>query len=124
MAAAVSGHAYTFDDNVLGFRRFRLSFEDERVIWQFAFRGKTVEVEVGIDGQPRMTESEGYIRSYSGRWSSDNTFAMSYEIMGTEESGGIEISFSADTATVLFYEHGTETREVILARRHGAPASE
>ena len=123
IAATVSERSYEFEHNVLGFRRFRLTFGEDLVVWEFWFRDKAVEVEVGTDGEPRMTESEGHIRSYRGQWSSADTFAMSYEIMGTEESGGIEITFRDDAATVLFFEHGTGMREVMTARRlDDAPA--
>lgn len=115
-AKTVSGRTYVFDVNRLDFVRFRLTFHEERVRFLFSFRDKTVDVGVGTDGSPRMTECEGYVRAYRGYWSTDNTFAMRYQIMGTDEDGGIEITFEEDIATVLFFERVSKIREVLISR--------
>lgn len=116
IAKTVSGRTYVFDVNRLDFVQFSLTFHEEGVRFLFSFRDKTVDVGVGTDGSPRLTECEGYVRSYRGCWSADNTFAMRYQIMGTDEVGGIEITFEDDIANVLFFETGTDTREVVISR--------
>ncbi len=116
-AQRISGRTYLFDDNPLGFRRFRLTFDAGSATFEFSFRESNVEVDVGLDGAPCITETEGYVRSYSGEWTDDATFAMTYEIMGIDESGTIEIAFGDDdSATVRYAESFTGVTEVIACR--------
>jgi CubicO group peptidase (beta-lactamase class C family) len=115
----VSGRDYDFDPNDLNFHSFSLSFgaDTNEALLDFSYRDRNlVQIPVGLDNVPRVTEAEGYLRAYKGTWLSDDTFFMSYQIVGYSENGMFNITFSGNEAFVTFTVRTSESTTELHAQ--------
>jgi CubicO group peptidase (beta-lactamase class C family) len=113
----VSGRTYVFEPNSLAFKRFSLNFQEgQPALFKLSFREKNIEVQAGLDGVFRLTHSEGYLRAYKGSWITEDTFRLSYEVVGYSENGTLEIQFEPEQATVQFNAGTTGTSMTMTAR--------
>jgi hypothetical protein len=113
MAHVVSGRNYVFDPNDLDFRSISLSFSagTNEALLDLSYRDRNlVQLPVGLDNVWRVTDAEGYLRAYKGTWISDDTFFMSYQIVGYSENGTYNIRFSSNEALVTFIVRTSERR--------------
>lgn len=115
LASEVSGKTYVFEEGA-PFKEFSLSFINDSARFQLTW-SKTIDVDVGLDDNYRLTDSAGYLRAYKGFWSDDNTFHVDYQVVGYSENGSWEISFEDDQAAVSYYEQTTGWTESMLAYR-------
>jgi hypothetical protein len=105
MAHVISGRRYDFDPNDFDFHSFSLLFRagSNEALFDFSYRDRNlVQLPVGLDDVPRVTEAEGYLRAYKGTWLGDDRFFMSYQIVGYSENATFDITFSGDEALVTF----------------------
>jgi hypothetical protein len=119
LAHVVSGRQYVFDPNDLDFHSISLSFTggvDEAML-DFSYRDRNlVQLPVGLDNVPRVTDAEGYSRAYKGTWLGEDTFFMSYQIVGYSENGTFSMRFSGDDAFVTFTVRTSEETSELHAR--------
>jgi CubicO group peptidase (beta-lactamase class C family) len=119
LAHVVSGRQYVFDPNDLDFHSISLSFTGgaDEALLDFSYRDRNlVQLPVGLDNVPRITEAEGYLRAYEGTWLGDDTFFMSYQIVGYSENGTFSMRFSGDDVFVTFTVRTSEETTELRAR--------
>jgi CubicO group peptidase (beta-lactamase class C family) len=122
-AAQVSGKTYVFDANERGIQSFSLVFaegaDSAHLIWKVA--GRTMDFPVGLDDVFRLTqlgppdaaalaEGEGtYVKtpehpdvtvSVKGSWTSENTFQISFQLLGYSFSTVKDFTFTRDGVDV------------------------
>jgi CubicO group peptidase (beta-lactamase class C family) len=119
MAHVISGRRYIFDPNNFDFHSFSLSFRagSNEALFDFSYRDRNlVQLPVGLDDVPRVTEAEGYLRAYKGTWLGDDRFFMSYQVVGYSENGTFDMRFSGDEALVTFTVRTSERTTDLRAR--------
>jgi len=104
MAATVSGNVYSFEPNDADFHDIGLRFEPGASEAQLtlAYRDRDLRLGVGLDGVYRVAFQHLYWRAYRGRWESDDTFLLEYQVADFSEWGWLRLSFQGDSVRVQF----------------------
>jgi len=93
---------YEFDASELGDVRFGLWFESDAAFLRVEVSGERAEAEIGLDG--RYARAENFPLALRGRWRTEDTFAIDYQVVGGVERGTLEFRFAGDTAEVTYTE--------------------
>jgi len=97
MAQEVSGRTYMFNDNWLGFKSLSLSFQPDQNVatgrLQILPMGLDNVLQIGLDNVYRFTDIDGTQAAFKGHWINENTFVISYELIGNIHSGTFHIEF-------------------------------
>jgi len=115
-AERISGQTYIFDPNNLDFKQFSLTFNETEAVYTLSYKGKYIEVDVGLEGVYRFTDAAGYTRAFQAFWENDDTFRMNYEVVGYSEKGQYTMVFEGDRVSIRFLEGSTGTSEILTAR--------
>jgi hypothetical protein len=110
MAQQVSAVTYTLGDNPLGWQSFMLTFDDgDEAQLQMTMADGELTVPVGLDDVYRVSQVEpldflGAVSSepsvgLKGRWRSDTTFLVDFQLAGAVEKMLIRLNFAGDRVT-------------------------
>jgi CubicO group peptidase (beta-lactamase class C family) len=116
-ASQASGKTYVFEEGT-PFKEFSLTFFEDIARFQLTWT-KTIEVDIGLDDNYRLTDSAGYTRAYKGYWSDDTIFHIDYQVVGYSENGSWEIRFENDRVVAVYREQTTGNSQTLLAYHQG-----
>jgi CubicO group peptidase (beta-lactamase class C family) len=102
LATELSGRRFFFDPNDAEFSWFRFDFGPDEARFRFEDRDGPIDVAVGLDGVPRVSDAWGSPWAFTGEWIDDRTFEISWVIVGRAARGSFEFSFGADQVDLWF----------------------
>lgn len=85
IASEISGKTYSLEKNNWDYDNFRLDFESGTDTAQFGYTAKMSDVVsymIGLDGIPRLTDTNNAIYAARGYWETPDTFVIHVEIIG------------------------------------------
>jgi CubicO group peptidase (beta-lactamase class C family) len=94
LAAEVSGRRYSLDPNDGGFAWFEFDFGIDEARLLLEDPDGPIDVLVGLDGVPRLSDAWGNQWAFVGKWLTDNTFEATWQIIGRAARGTFEFTFS------------------------------
>ena len=108
-AYMISGKTFEFDFNLIGFKSLSLTFDpdESEAVLNIALGPKRVTASIGLDNVYRLSQSEGYLRAYKGRWENNSTFVITYQVVDHTERGQVRITFEGEKMTT-WIEEGVE----------------
>jgi len=119
LALHVSGRAFAFEPNRLGWRTLALTFAADSGEAQVSLNGST-PVAVGLDGVPRITaEPERTLRStWLGGWDGE-TFVLEQDTLSQYRRYQLRLAFHADDLTVSSHECANGVDEEFKGHHRG-----
>jgi CubicO group peptidase (beta-lactamase class C family) len=111
-AVEISGKTYTFTANSLGIVSFRLDFDqsaEARLTAELEGDSGPQTLPLGLDGLYRFTPGDyGFPLGLRGIWTDQQTFAVDYDMIASNDAILLLLSFADDTVTITASERTHE----------------
>ena len=117
-AAAISGRRYMFEPNDGDFAWFEIEFGGEEARLKLEDRDGPIDVQIGLDGVPRVSDAWGNPWALAGQWVDQATLLIDWQIIGRAARGTFEFAFG-DSGVVMDFKvatTGTTTKAISVDR--------
>jgi hypothetical protein len=107
---------WTFEPNAGAFAWFEFEFGNGQARLQLEDVDGPIDVLVGLDGVPLVSEAWGNPWALTGEWIDDDRFLITWQIIGRAARGTFEFAFDEDGVEMVFnvVTTGSTTRAVAL----------
>jgi hypothetical protein len=101
VAHRISGRTYTFEDNPVGWRTLRLTFQDGADVARHALNDDPREALTGLDNLYRVTRTPGLAMALRGHWENGDTFVLEYVMLDMLQEFEVRLTFTGDELDVV-----------------------
>lgn len=116
-ATELAEQRWTFEPNDGAFAWFEFEFGIDEARLQLEDVDGPIDVLVGLDGVPRISDTWGHPWAFTGQWVDDNTFLVSWQSVGGAGRGTFEFVFNEDGVAMVFNSatSGSTARAIALS---------